>query len=104
MASFLHEICGEAKNGDGYDQINAYVGNVHVKPITRLWQTGKANSSLSVSEPKVGAKKKSRISLNYIDHCKLPDIYSNDPSQEKAEVKISKHALLEVLFQTKAWM
>ena len=105
IASFLHEVCNETKDGEGYSQVNAYIGNVHVKPISRLWQTAKSKSSLSVSEPKsVGAKKKNRISLNYIDHCRLPDIYSNDPNSEKAEIKISKHALLEALFQTKAWM
>lgn len=67
-----------------------------------MWQTGKTKSKLKVNLPKSeGAKtikKKRGVSLNYIDHCRLPDIYSNEPDQEKAEVKISKHALLEVLF------
>ena len=30
-------------------------------------------------------------------------MYSMDPSAEKAEIKISKHALLEALFQTQVW-
>jgi hypothetical protein len=73
-----------------------------------LLQTGKNKSTLQVSEPKDKDKKivknKNNFSLNYIDHCRLPNIYSNDPSAEKAEIKISKHALLEAMFNTKLWM
>lgn len=100
----MHEICLDNENGRSYDIINAYVGNTHVKPLCRLLQTGKYKSALSVSEPKEGGRKilkkqKSKsFSLNYIDHCRFLDLYSVDENQEKAELKISKHALLEVIF------
>ena len=41
-----------------------------------------------------------KLSLNYIEHCRLPHMYDMSVQAEKAEVKISKHALLEALFQT----
>jgi len=30
----------------------------------------------------------------------LPDLYNVDAESEKAEVKIAKHAMLEVIFET----
>ena len=52
VASILHEICLFYENLQAYDSINAYVGNTDVKPLCRLFQTGKYKSGLNVSEPK----------------------------------------------------
>ena len=41
--------------------------------------------------------------MNYVDHCRLPDLYEVTYKSEKAEIKISKYALLEALFQSKVW-
>jgi len=59
-----------------------------------------------VADPQYGRGKKraavkKELSMNYIEHCKLPGMY--DLSKEKAEMKISKHALLEALFGTQVW-
>ena len=66
---------------------------------------------VTVSEPEKSSGRKiqgkpdkstaQKISLNYIDYCRLPNLYSEN--DEKAEIKISKHALLEAMFQTQLW-
>ena len=53
---------------------------------------GRNNGSKTIKKP---------LSLNYLEHCKLPGMY--DLTKEKAEMKISKHALLEALFGTQVW-
>lgn len=95
--------------------MNAYLGNLHVAPLTRLWATAKDKSSIQFNEPELaegqgrqGSKTKTpkhkKVSLNYIDQCILPNLYSTDRhTAEKAEIKISKQALLEAMFQTQVW-
>ena len=104
MTAFLHEICSSQVDNEPVESVSAYIGSLHVKPVSRLWNTSKAN--LTVKTPiKEGRKKtalkiKKEFSLNYIDSCLLPDLYDLEKNAEKAEVKIAKHALLEALFQT----
>jgi hypothetical protein len=45
MASILHEIC-EDVSMDPPQRVQAYVGNVHVSPIARLWQTGSSSAKV----------------------------------------------------------
>ena len=93
MASMLHEMCEDVSE-DPPERVQAFVGNVHVSPIARLWQTG--SSSAEVHKPKKLDGRKKAITLDYVAQCRLADIYSL--SDEKAEEKIAKHALLEALF------
>ena len=39
VTSMLHEIANDTKNENhtGFESINAYLGNVHIPPIKRLW-------------------------------------------------------------------
>ena len=38
ITAMLHEICSEAPAEiGGLERVNAYLGNLHVSPLTRLW-------------------------------------------------------------------
>jgi hypothetical protein len=114
VTAFLHEVCLQSNPEDGgFQNVNAYLGNIHVDPITRIWQTAKTKSAIIASEPeketrgrnfspviKQRKRDSGKMSLNYIEHCRLPHMYDINAQSEKAEVKISKHALLEALFGT----
>ena len=109
MTALLHEVCSYHQGElGGYETVNAFLGNLHVKPLSRIWQTTKTRSAVEVSDPQMGGGRnggsktiKKPLSLNYLEHCKLPGMY--DLTKEKAEIKISKHALLEALFGTQVW-
>ena len=101
MTAFLHEVCLSQVDNEPVESVAAYVGSLHVKPISRLWNTSKANLTIKtpVKDGKIKSlKKKKGFSLNYHDSCLLPSLYDLDKNAEKAEVKIAKHALLESLF------
>ena len=58
-------------------EATVHMGNLHLQPVSRLWNT--------------------HHKRNYLDYCRVPDLYTGS---EKAEEKIAKHALLEALLQT----
>ena len=52
ITALLHEVCLQTTPDEGgFKNINAYLGNFHVDPITRIWQTAKSKSPISVSAP-----------------------------------------------------
>jgi hypothetical protein len=104
MTAFLHEICSSQVDNEPVESVSAYIGSLHLKPISRLWNTSKDNLTIKTpikeGRKKTALKKKKGFSLNYIESCLLPNLYDLEKNAEKAEVKIAKHALLEALFQT----
>jgi len=107
MASLLHEVANVADSGDdsqGYQSISCYLGNLHLSPIQRMWNTSKNSAPGFAENPeakkksvllKNRPKKKHNYELNYLNQCRL-----EMRSDETAEEKIAKQALLEALFQT----
>ena len=82
ITAMLYEIANDTRNdGDGYKNISAYVGNVQIKPISRLWNTyrldrdhtnvglQKARRNLYIGKPRSVLKpetpKKAPFTLDY---------------------------------------
>lgn len=71
-----------------------YIGNPHLRPLSRLWRT-----DLGMGEYQSTSTKHVLGIRDFEDFHKLTE---SDP-QEMGEVKIEKQALLEALFGTKLW-
>ena len=94
------------EDGNGFSSITAYVGNVHVKPISRLWNTYRLDrdySNLNRESPRYKIKPQSVLKKDkkqerpfVLDYTKLSQMEYN--IEEPAEEKIAKHAILEALF------
>ena len=101
---------------EGLSSITAYLGNLQIKPVSRVWNTYKLDRDYSHAEHKAPSvhemkprsvllrkkEKKQKKRPFILDYVKLSSMEYN--IEEKVEEKIAKHALLEALFQTQLWM
>ena len=108
----LYEMANDTReDGKGYDSITAYVGNLHIKPISRIWNTYRLDkdyghvpkrSSMEDKVRKSVLKPEKKVRPFTLDSTKLSQMEYN--INEPVEEKIAKHAILEALFQTQLWM
>jgi len=102
----------QAAEDDAPTEIVSYLGNVHVSPIARIWNTrDEAQYRQEISTEKEGGRRIARnrsaqISSGTVDDriqfAKMMYIYRKK-NLESAEQQIQKQALLEALFQTQLW-
>lgn len=118
----LKEIATHVGEGDegenAMTQICCYLGNVHVQPIARLWNTYSSDGVYSSAEAlgkeettprksvllsKQREQRRKGVKSDFVlDYVKLSQMrYDNDTP---AEEKIAKQALMEALFETQLWM
>ena len=48
IAAYLHDMANDLQeDGQGFSTINAYLGNLQIKPVSRLWNTYKLGGDYS---------------------------------------------------------
>lgn len=110
LESYIRKVVEENTN-NSLEVVDVYLGNWHVSPLSRLWNTNLSSVSSqqahiekskaentskrgkSVLLPRKSVLKKS----NDFDDIHKVDLYK---TKETAEEIIEKHAMLEALFQT----
>ena len=114
VAAMLHDIATDTnEDGQGFSSISAYLGNLHIKPISRVWNTYKLDRDFThvkqkatpsnMKHPKDVLKPQEKLTRPFtLDYTKISQMEYN--IEEPAEEKIAKHAILEALFGTQLWM
>lgn len=104
---YLHALIRKVAEGDSFlkpEQINVYLGNIHVSPLARAWNTNtlgaeKLNPPGQPKKKSVLLKKRKKQTDGFIEFENI-HFLKNDNLEESAESKIEKQALLEVICGT----
>jgi hypothetical protein len=101
-----------------HENVIAYLGNMHVAPLSRLWNTNEGENTSRItplgktdethgrkirpSKPVKSATNKSKMVDPRVQFAKMMYVYRRK-NIETAEEQIKKQALMEVMFQTQVW-